>query len=93
METEITICLGSSCYTRGNRETLEVIRHFIAAHQLQAKVFFHGDLCTGRCSQGPILRINDRVYEWVTPDNVVDILMSVFGSEDSMTSMGDNTVV
>lgn len=81
METEITICLGSSCYTRGNRETLELIQQFINDHHLQAKVFFHGDLCTGRCSEGPILRINDRIYEWVTPDKVIDILMSVFEHE------------
>lgn len=79
MEHEITICLGSSCYTRGNRETLELIKAFIQEHHLQGNVFFHGDLCTGRCASGPVLRINNRIYEWVTPDNVIDILMSVFG--------------
>ena len=81
METEIIICLGSSCYTRGNRETLELIQAYIRNHNLQDKVFFHGDLCTGRCAEGSILRINDKVFEWVTPDNVIDILESVLGDE------------
>lgn len=75
---EITICLGSSCFSRGNKDVLEVIKKFIDEHQLNAVVFFHGDLCNGRCAEGPVLKIDDQLFSKVQVDNVFDILSGYF---------------
>jgi NADH:ubiquinone oxidoreductase subunit E len=72
--TDITVCLGSSCYSRGNREILEIIKNYLKEHQLSNEVFFHGVLCTGHCENGPIIKINDRIFTYVTPENIDDIL-------------------
>lgn len=74
----ITICLGSSCFSRGNKETLDIVKQFIAEHHLEAEVFFHGELCTGNCENGPVLKINDKVYGPIKPDDVYDILTETF---------------
>ena len=75
---EITICLGSSCFSRGNKEVLEVIKRFIDEHQLSVDVFFHGDLCNGHCAEGPVLKIDEHMFSNVQVDNVFDILSGYF---------------
>ena len=77
-ETEITICLGSSCFSRGNGKTLKVVEDFLQSHNLKAHVFFHGELCTDNCDKGPIMKIDDTFYTGVTEDNVTEILENHF---------------
>lgn len=76
--TEITVCLGSSCFSRGNREILEIIKIYLKEHHLENEVFFHGDLCTGHCENGPILKINDQIFQNVSTDNIDEILSQYF---------------
>ncbi|PWE00874.1 (2Fe-2S) ferredoxin domain-containing protein [Marinilabilia rubra] len=80
-ETDITICLGSSCFSRGNRYTLELIKNYLKEHNLEEQVFFRGDLCDGLCEHGPILKINGEVIRDVTSDNVFEILNEYFSDE------------
>ncbi len=77
-EHEITICLGSSCFSRGNKITLEAIKAYIREHSLEGRVFFHGDMCNDLCDQGPILKIDDQVFRNVNSDNVYEILNQFF---------------
>ncbi|WP_016776768.1 (2Fe-2S) ferredoxin domain-containing protein [Anaerophaga thermohalophila] len=77
-ETNITICLGSSCFSRGNRHTLELIKGYLKEHGLENKVFFHGDLCDGLCEHGPVLKINDKIYKHVNSENIYEILNEFF---------------
>ncbi|WP_010663848.1 (2Fe-2S) ferredoxin domain-containing protein [Marinilabilia salmonicolor] len=81
-EIDMTICLGSSCFSRGNRYTMDLIKSFLKEHDLQDRVFFHGDLCDGLCEYGPILKINGEIFRNVTSDNVYDILSDFFSRED-----------
>jgi NADH:ubiquinone oxidoreductase subunit E len=76
---EITICLGSSCFSRGNGKTLQAINKYLEENKLKDKVFFHGELCTGNCAKGPILKIEDHLYEEVDPESVIEILNETFG--------------
>ena len=62
---QIKICLGSSCYSRGNNVHLEVIKKYIAENHLEAEISFSGHLCEELCSSGPILRIDEKVYKEV----------------------------
>jgi len=54
---------------------LEIIKSFLKQHHLEKEVFFHGDLCTGHCENGPILKIDDQLFENVTIENIDEILM------------------
>ena len=57
---QIKICLGSSCYSRGNNVHLEVIKKYIAENHLEDEISFSGHLCEELCSRGPILRIDEK---------------------------------
>lgn len=78
---EIVICLGSSCFSRGNKDVLEVVKDFLKKHQLNAEVFFHGDLCGGKCEEGPVLKIDEKLFSKVTVENVYEILTNYFEVE------------
>lgn len=72
----IRICMGSSCFSRGNNKTVEILEDFIEKNKTNVPVDIQlfGSLCMDKCSKGPILIINDKVYEGVTPDSAIDLL-------------------
>ncbi len=73
-KTEITICLGSSCFARGNKKTVQVIDSYIREHNLTDKVYFHGGHCFGYCEHGPIIKINDKMFQNVDHIKIIEIL-------------------
>ncbi|MDD2205053.1 MAG: NAD(P)H-dependent oxidoreductase subunit E [Bacteroidales bacterium] len=73
-EHDIIICLGSSCFMRGNKQTTEVIKNYVKQNKLSAKIEFKGQLCSSLCSKGPIVIIDKHTYENVTKDNIVELL-------------------
>jgi NADH:ubiquinone oxidoreductase subunit E len=77
-KTEVVICLGSSCFARGNKATLKVIEKYLKENNLNDNVFFHGGHCFGECAEGPIVRIDDTIHKGVTELTIIDILNSKF---------------
>lgn len=75
---QIRICLGSSCYSRGNNVHLDIIKKYITANNLDAEISFCGHLCEDMCSDGPILRIDDKIYKEVNLSGLYKILQEEF---------------
>jgi len=75
----IAICMGSSCFARGNARNAEVIQRWLADHHYAGRIEFTGTLCEGLCREGPNLRIGDRVYRGVDPAAIEGILEHEFG--------------
>lgn len=75
---KIRICLGSSCFSRGNEENLEIIQKFLKANEIAADIDFRGHLCEEACQRGPVFSINEKLFEEVHPANVEKILNDVF---------------
>ena len=73
-ETEMNICLGSSCFSRGNKDVVMFIKEYLRKHHLDDKVIFKGARCMGNCSNGPNLTINGKIMEGVTLAGVEGIL-------------------
>lgn len=73
-ETEMHICLGSSCFSRGNKEVTIFIRDYLKKNHLEGKVIFRGARCMGNCSKGPNLNIGDKIEEGVTITGIEAIL-------------------
>lgn len=74
----IKICLGSSCFSRGNSANVDVVKQFLREHGLEADVTFSGRLCEDMCSRGPIIVIDDKVYEEVNLSRLHKILQEEF---------------
>ena len=70
----IEICMGSSCYSRGNRLNAEFIQSYLEQNGLQDRVELVGKLCTGKCKAGPNVIFNGEGKKNVTPETLPDLL-------------------
>jgi NADH:ubiquinone oxidoreductase subunit E len=73
-ETQMHICLGSSCFSRGNKDVVMFIREYLKKNHLDDKIIFKGARCMGHCSNGPNLRINEEIHEGITLAKIEGIL-------------------
>ncbi len=77
--TEMHICMGSSCFSRGNKDVVAFIRDYLKKNHLDDKVVFRGARCMGRCSNGPNLTVNGVTFEGVTLAKIEAILEKELG--------------
>jgi NADH:ubiquinone oxidoreductase subunit E len=70
----ITICMGSSCFARGNSRNIEVIQDYLSTERLPAGVELTGHLCQGHCTCGPNVTINGKMYHQVDPIVILGLL-------------------
>lgn len=70
----IVICMGSSCFSRGNKKALGIIKQYLQEKSLDAEITFRGAHCFGICDNGPVLVINDIQLTTVQPDEVTGLL-------------------
>jgi len=78
---EVVICLGSSCFARGNKGLLRIISDYINEHGLKDRVHFHGGHCFGSCADGPVLKVGDTLHTHVDYEKALQILMNTFDSQ------------
>lgn len=71
---EITVCMGSSCFARGNMENLEFIEKYIKDNNIEAKIELSGSRCEDKCAKGPNIIINGKEYNNVTIKEIKKIL-------------------
>ncbi len=76
----IVICMGSSCFARGNEKTVEACESFLAERGLkdEVDVDLGASLCTGHCAEGPVVVVDGKVYTHVDPLVMLDILEKIF---------------
>jgi len=76
----ITICMGSSCFARGNEKNLAVCEKFLADRGLRDEIDLElaASLCTGNCAKGPVVIVDGQTYTDVDPLVMNDILLKTF---------------
>ena len=70
----IKVCMGSSCFARGNMENLQKIENYISDNNLEAEIELVGALCTEKCSSGPNIFIDDVLYDEIDEEKLNQIL-------------------
>ena len=72
--TVIKVCLGSSCYVRGNDKMLAFIENYIRQNNKEAQIELLGCRCTNACENGPTIFINDKKYTHLSQEELLKIL-------------------
>lgn len=80
-EHNIHICLGSSCFSRGNEELLEFIKEYLRNNDLKEETCFRGHLCSGECKCGPNINIDGQEYHNVKIETIEKLLDSHFSKK------------
>jgi biotin synthase len=70
----IGICMGSSCFSRGNNRAVTVIRDFITSRSLEKRVVVEGHLCQGQCKNGPNILIDGQLHQQANPVGIIEYL-------------------
>ena len=77
-EKVITICMGSSCFSRGNGQNHALIVKFLDQNRLNAKVLVKGCRCGGQCMNGPNIWIGETLFSNIDQGSLIDILKHEF---------------
>ena len=75
----ITVCMGSSCFSRGNSANAEMIQIFIKENGLEDRVKVTGCLGEGECKSGPNIKINGKLFTDVSPEGLEILLRHELG--------------
>lgn len=81
METEkkeVVICLGSSCFARGNKQLVKIVNDYLRDRNLLNEVRFHGERCFGQCAVGPSLKLGGILKEKLDEDSVIEVMDEFF---------------
>lgn len=81
---KLEICMGSSCFSRGNRENLGLIQRFVDESNLgeRVEVVLAGSLCQNNCQRGPNMRIDGVNYQLGTAAETLNLLRQHLEAED-----------
>lgn len=82
MSSVIKICMGSSCFARGNMQNLPIIQQYLKDNNLDATVELTGLRCCDKCSIGPNISIDDESYDNVDRGTLKVILDKHFGERN-----------
>jgi len=75
----ITVCMGSSCFGKGNSANADYITRFIEEHDLEDSVEVTGCLCSNACARGPNIKINDKLISDVSEQTITEIIVKELG--------------
>ncbi len=71
---EITVCMGSACFARGNDQNLSFIEDYVKEHKLNFNIELSGSRCEGKCADGPNIVIDGIEYNNINEKNLKEIL-------------------
>lgn len=80
---EIAICMGSSCFSRGNSKNLALIQDYLRTNKVEAAINLVGHLCQDECKEGPNLAIGGHTYHRVDSAALATILQRFFSKDDA----------
>jgi NADH:ubiquinone oxidoreductase subunit E len=79
---DVMICLGSSCFARGNAENLRDLRAYLERYNVAANFRTRGRLCGEKCASGPTIIINGVEHEHVQSGTAVALLEQALQERD-----------
>ncbi len=77
MKHEIKVCMGSSCFARGNMNNLEYIENYINENNLDTELELVGAHCQNLCENGPHIFVDGKNYDEVDEEKLQNILESI----------------
>lgn len=77
----VEVCDGANCQTKNADKIIEKIESFfkIKAGDFNKNLYLKRMSCMGRCLEGPILKINNKIHTKMTADKAIDLIETKLG--------------
>jgi NADH:ubiquinone oxidoreductase subunit E len=79
-KNNIRVCMGTACFVKGGKKIVDKITKELKIDPGQTtadrKFSLQVNRCIGACGLAPIIVINEKVYQKVNPDEIMDIVNS-----------------
>lgn len=72
---EVKVCMGSSCFARGNAEHLDLLKKHALSQSGRLKLT--GSLCQEHCKQGPNLTVDGQEHHGVSTAQLRELLQQL----------------
>lgn len=70
---DISVCVGSSCHLKGSHDIIEEFKRLISLHNAQSEINLLASFCTGNCTNGVCISINDEKIINMSADKVKNV--------------------
>lgn len=74
---DMIVCLGSSCFARGNAQNLAVVEEYLVSHGMQNSLRVTGCLCQDECKRGPNLIVRGEHLHEINPSRLREVLLEL----------------
>jgi NADH:ubiquinone oxidoreductase subunit E len=81
---DVVVCLGSSCFARGNSQNLAVVEEYLLNHGMQNSVRVTGCLCQDECKRGPNLVVRGERLHEMNPARLREILLDLGAGQSDL---------
>lgn len=76
-QIDIVICMGSSCFARGNKKNLEFIENLLESGDIGINLGLSGNRCEKKCDKGPNIQINGMMYSNINTQELEKIILKI----------------
>lgn len=81
----IALCMGSSCFARGNSTVLETLEDMIKDNGWEERIHLSGLRCENKCSEGPNIKIDGELYQALDTGALTDIIAKKLGVDPNQS--------
>ena len=85
---EVTLCMGTVCYLKGAPRIAEAISQEFQVEPgstTRDRLFtFQAVNCVGACAVAPVMLVDGKYYENVTPTSAVEVLHGLYPDESTL---------
>jgi NADH:ubiquinone oxidoreductase subunit E len=87
---ELTFCMGSSCFVRGNEANLEAVLGYLEKHNLKDEVDINLQccLCRSLCGKGPVIFVNGKECQVENTESAIRLLEEALNMKKSTAFLG-----
>lgn len=68
----LEICVGTSCHLLGSQDLIQMVE--LLPTEIKMKVELQGATCLGGCGNGPNVRVNGKLLNNMTPEQLQQII-------------------
>ena len=85
---KVELCMGSSCFARGNSGILSDLEGFISENGLEDRVELEGHLCLGKCNSGPHITIGGKEFSGISDSScAIDLVRKALEEIDAESNL------